>query len=605
MTPQQWIMRRGRAAGLPFDIYADSVNGNNANSGTSPAAAKQTIAGAMAVLGAGKKLGLVRGSKWRETFTFQHANLTIGVAGNAADPMPILDGRDVVTGTWTQPDAGTYPDVWSISWTRSQAATTGSAWLNLWADNEFVRAATSLADLQTNGGAHYVSRTTTTTTVSIKSTTNPNSNGVVYEISKRGWAFNGHSTSLGSAAPANQLVNGPIECVGYVEHYNALSGGPGQSKKMLLSDGNVHHSVTEGDLTEDVLASRIIPGIAGSMFVVYRVVGTGLSHIFRRCLALAPTGTTRTSTNSAFYTHASTPATSDAMTVDQCVTQGCGLTGDCSALTVTNSYFDEAVLPAIGAASTNATVTVNRVQIQDRTSLAAGAMAFRCLSTTPVITVQNLCAKIITGSGMQIIGLPSTPPSVTNSALIVGSTGITGVSGQPASLTLNNSIVIAPNFRVLNLLASPYSGNFNVFQGIGDSQPLFGINGATSSSFANWQTISGGQDAQSVWLKGSDQTAGNANAFWLGVATNANAGPADGDWRINPSAKVYNAAGTALFGTFADGTTPVTAAGPQEHWNFNTRAVVSGPPTSLLTLPATKAEERAYVNDPAAWDFYA
>ena len=50
----------------------------------------------------------------------------------------------------------------------------------------------------------------------------------------------------------------------------------------------------------------------------------------------------------------------------------------------------------------------------------------------------------------------------------------------------------------------------------------------------------------------------------------------DGDFRINPNAYVYNGAGTRLTGTFADGTTPITAAGPQAYWDFNQRAVVWG-----------------------------
>jgi len=179
-----------------------------------------------------------------------------------------------------------------------------------------------------------------------------------------------------------------------------------------------------------------------------------------------------------------------------------------------------------------------------------------------------------------------------------------GSGASRCPLTLDRCVVISTNGRPLNNIVAPYVGDYNVFQGIADSQPVFGIDGLVSSSFANWQTISGNQDLNSVWLRGSDQTAGNANAFWLGVSTNANAGPADGDWRINPNARVYNAAGTALTGVFADGVTPITTAGPQEHWNYNNREVVSGPPTRLPYLPSSKAEERTFINDPRGWNYY-
>jgi len=588
---------------VTFDFYVDSVNGSDSNDGLTPATARQTIASAMTLLSAGKKLGLARGSKWRETFIFQHANLSIGVYGTGNPP--IFDGRNVVTATWTQPDIVNFPDVWSVSWTRAQAATTGVAWVNLWADNTFVRAASSLADLQANGGAFYANRTATTTTISIKSTTNPNNNGVVYEISTRGWAFRGHSTALGSAAPANQQVVGPIECTGFIEHYNALAGGPGQSKQLLLTDGNIHHTVTEGDLTEDVLMSRVIPGASGSLHVAYRVVGTGFSHTARRCLALSEifAGLGRNG-HSGFYAHGSTPASIDSYTVDQCLMRMCTVSADASLLNVTNLYASGAILAVINTSSTNVNVNINRVQIQDTTPQSSAL--FRSLTSPPVIAIENLCGNNQSGFGMIFTGLPSTPPSVTRCAIVNVGGAITGGAGASfrASLTLNYSIVIATGGRVMDNLQTPYVGDYNVFRGTADNQPVFSINAAVSSSFANWQTISGGQDLNSVWLKASDQTAGNANAFWLGISTNANAGPVDGDWRINPAARAYNAAGAALTGTFADGVTPLTLAGPQEHWNYNTRSVVAGPPTRLVRLPESKAEERQYIEDPAAWNFY-
>lgn len=78
----------------------------------------------------------------------------------------------------------------------------------------------------------------------------------------------------------------------------------------------------------------------------------------------------------------------------------------------------------------------------------------------------------------------------------------------------------------------------------------------------------------------------------------------DGDFRINPNAYVYNGAGTRLTGTFADGTTPITAAGPQAYWDFNQRAVVSGVIPGFPTVPSSAADARTYIENPAAWDFY-
>lgn len=591
----------GGGGPLVFDFFVDSVGGLDANDGLTELTPKQTIAAAMTLLSPGKNLGLARGSKWREQFSFAHASITVGVYGTGN--VPIMECRDVAPASWTQPDIVLYPDVWSISWTRAQAASTGSAWVNLWENDEFVRAATSLADLQTNGGAFYENRTATTTTISVKSLTDPNSNGIVYEISRRAHGFRGHSVSLGFAAPANQQLQGPIEVVGAIEHYNGVSGGPGQTRQVLIKDGNVHRSVTEGNLSEDMLVSRTIPGRSGSGITAFRANATGFNHTIRRCLALQPGGVDRIN-QGGFYCHGSAPNERlDSFTIDQCIVRAASIVGDTLAMSVHNTYVSDPVLPGIGMSPTNVTMDILRVQIQELTVL-SGIVGIRCLTVNPTITIDNTCVSV-SGTGVTLRGLPTTTPVISRSAIIGIGGAITGIAGagNDAALVINNSIVIATNGRPMNLLASPYVGDYNVFQGIGDSNPVFGFNALTYGGLTNWQAATG-QDANSVSLRGSDQTAGNANAFWLGVSTNANAGPADGDWRINPLARAYNAAGGTLTGTFADGVTPLTAAGPQEHWDYNTRSVVAGPPTRLVRIPETKAEERTYINDPTAWNFY-
>ena len=149
--------------------------------------------------------------------------------------------------------------------------------------------------------------------------------------------------------------------------------------------------------------------------------------------------------------------------------------------------------------------------------------------------------------------------------------------------------------------------SFRAYNGVyfvGQPAPQFHDNGVVYGGLdmTTFQAASG-QDANRVFLKHADQVSGNGIAFWLGVSSGANAGPADGDWRINPSARVYSGSGTQLSGVFADGTTPITAAGPQEYYNFNTRSVTSGVPV-LPTLPTSLSEYRTYIEDPTAWDFY-
>lgn len=142
-----------------------------------------------------------------------------------------------------------------------------------------------------------------------------------------------------------------------------------------------------------------------------------------------------------------------------------------------------------------------------------------------------------------------------------------------------------------------------MFVGLDGANLLMEYNSSIYSSLSTFQAASG-QDAHSVYVKLSEQVSGNGIALWLGIASGANAGPADGDFRINPAARVYNGAGAMLSGVFSDGVTPITAAGPQEHWNYNLRSVVAGPITRWPILPATIAEMRTYVENPNLWNFY-
>jgi len=96
--------------------------------------------------------------------------------------------------------------------------------------------------------------------------------------------------------------------------------------------------------------------------------------------------------------------------------------------------------------------------------------------------------------------------------------------------------------------------------------PSFYWRGGYVEPLSAWQSVSG-QDAHSVYFKPEDQTSGNSHALWLGVATGTNNGPSDGDWRINPGARVYDSADAAYIGKFPDGA-PITQAGPQTHWNY-------------------------------------
>ncbi len=581
-------------------LYVDSVSGSDSNDGRSSETALQTLAAAQSATTSGTIISLARGSYWREQYNIPSNDIGFAVHGTGA--MPILDGANVA-GTWTQPDAGTYPNVWAQSWTRTSATTTASEMLGYWEDGSRPRyASNATTDLQANGGWFASSLTTQTCTISIKSATDPNSDGILREITKRHYGISGHNTTLG-VTRTGQSVIGPIEIKRCVGHYNAYSGGAGTAKRMLLRDGNIHHSVTEGSLLEDMIGTEYSPAIAPSVFVAYKGSGSGFSSTFRRLLALMPGGASRvTGSASAFYAHSAISQEPASLTIEGCATRGIDF-GNASAqlLTVTGGYCEDPNQLVLADSPVLTSVSYLMVRDTAATPLAAGNQVMRRLVTTTAFQGSHIASNTLKGSCYRNV-TGGTKPVLTNCS-ICNTTGGNALDGGEFDATYNVFFVAG---RPLELITNLYTGNFNVFYFIGQTNPVVRWNGTVYSgtdSFKNYVTASG-QDTNSVYLKPADQTSGNANAFWLGVSTAANNGPADGDYRINPNARVYDANNTQRTGVFGDGTTAITQAGPQGYWNFNTRAIVSGPPPRYPVLPATIAEMRTYVDDPTAWNFY-
>lgn len=580
--------------GQNIEIHVDSVAGSDTNNGTTPALSVQTLTKAATLLTAGHKLGLARGSYWREQFNIPAENINIAIYGTGA--MPVIDGADVVVGTWTQPDAGTYPDVWSIAWSRAIIGTVNEP-LGLWLNGVRPALQTTLANLQANGGWHTTSLMAVNSTVSIKSATDPNSSGDLYEIGKRQFAFNGHSTTL--LATRTAIYLGPIEVKRCLGHYNAGSFGLGSAAKVLLRDGTIHHSVTEATSTEDSIATEYSPQIINALCTAYRSVGTGFAHTFRRCMALLPGAASRlTNGASGFYAHGSSPSTIQKLTVEACLTRGAALAGaDATTLEVLNGYCEDAYGPTIALGLTNTTSTIRRLLGWDTngTPNNGGQGSIRRTNAAIGLTVEDWACYI---AGFPVLNTAAGSATFTNCSTV--SRNLFGWnSGAP---TLNYCVL--QGGRSLDVLTG-FTGDFNVYYFVGQAAPQFNMNGVTYGglNMTLWQAGSG-QDANSVFLKHADQVSGNGIAFWLGVSSGANTGPAAGDYRINPSARVYNGAGATLSGVFADGVTPITRAGAQTHYDFNLRSVVAGPPTRYPTLPATIAEMRTYLESPTGWNFY-
>jgi hypothetical protein len=587
-------------------FYVDSVAGSDANSGLSASAPKQTLAAVQtlaASYGDGASIGLSKGSVWREQYTFPAANMVIGVYGTGA--MPIIDGADVA-GAWTQPNAGSYPNVWAQSWSRTSASTTGSEMLGYWENGTRpARYATNATtDLQTNGGWYSTDLVGQTSTVSIYATGNPNSDGVLREITRRHYGFSSNVASM-ALDRAGEILTGPIEIKRCVGHYNALAlGSANIPRQFFLRDGNIHHMVTEGVLSEDILATEYSPQIAPSVFVAYKGTGAGFAPVFNRLLALVPGGASRlTGSNSAFYSHASAANATASLTLSGCASRGLNFASASSQLlTVNGGYCEDPYQSAITALSTSNNISYLMVRETTTTANSGGSAAMLRtgsnaysfnLSHVASYTTKGACVRNTTG-GVQ--------PVISHSAFVNTVNG-DGLTNGNANSTYN---IFYNNGRCMDLITSGLIADFNVYYFVGQAAPGLYWNGTyynTQVALATYVSASG-QDTNSVFLKAADQTSGNALAFWLGIKEGT-AGPSAGDFRINPACRVYGMAdGVARTGVFGDNTTSITQAGPQGYYNFNTRSVASGPPSRYPVLPATIADMRTYIEDPSSWDFY-
>lgn len=600
-------MSRNSAPSNALNIYVDSVSGNDGNSGLTTSLPLLTLSATQTKAAAESgpvRVNLARGSTWREQFDIPKNDVLIAVYGSG--DMPVIDGADVVTTGWTQPNAALYPNVWSRSWTRASATTTASEYLGYWQAGVRTTMRGSLAALQAGSNGDWLtsSLTAQTSTVYIRSAADPNSDGILREITKRHYGINGHAQII-TADRTGSIVGGPIEIKRCVGHYNALTGPKdGTARQLWLRDGNIHHMVTEGALSEDVLATEYHPEIAPTVFVAYRSNGDALDHMFRRC-GVSMASRVVLAGSSAFYAHSSSP---DAAANDISFEGSWAVNisfGEVSAdtCTITGGYSRDGWDSHISV--TGYTNTIRYFIGHDTSGIATGGSnraGLRRLTNatyTPDLDLRDSAFIVRVGAGSYFANNYST---TVRNCLFVRPGNIV-VGGLTDRSTANIQYSIMQGQRSLHEMASGYVGDYNVFYFEGAAAPQFQIDGAVYSALGTWQTATS-QDANSVFLKNTDQTAGNANAFWLGVAQNINTGPYDGDFRINPIAYVYNGAGTRLTGTFADGTTSITAAGPQAYWDFNQRAVVVGVIPGFPTMPTSAADARTYMENPTAWDFY-
>ncbi len=611
------------AQGLMADAWVSSESGSDSATGLSLPRAKQTLAAAEALFAPTvTSLALATRSVWREDIELDD---DYEVVASGAGDTPLIDGADIVTG-WTL--HATQPNVYQVSFTHEGS---GSDRLRVFEDDvPLVRVANvaacnalagSFVDAIGSGGP--------TQTIYIRPNLagDPDATGALIDITKR-------LVALGSDAGTDVAILGPIETRRAVGNNGSLALlGAGQVSRHLAVDGSKHAIFVASGLCSDSIAWRldnpVAAEVSNTFFVAFMTDPTGFSARFERCGAVQPDEAgTALSGHSAFYAHNASPVGTlfyDEVITRQCWAVGPVLGGHSGG--GTDQLEEGCYWNALAAVSTSEAYDV-RYALANLPLAIAGAAGQANILSGQAISDSAYWFEARDGGdpaafrldGIGAGGTGANGASLDHCAFAMGAPhtfnahAFTDGPATSGGVTCNNSVIAGFTGNIFDISASiTYAGDYNIFYCPNEftgpnNHPLFVWQGVAKTTLADWQTASG-EDANSCYARIGDQTAGGANALWLAWAEAPaltdleTVGPAVGDFRINPSARVYSGANTAFIGTFPDGTTLITEAGPQRHWDWNRREATAGAPTHWPRVPTTLEQGRIYIRNPAIWDF--
>jgi hypothetical protein len=344
----------------------------------------------------------------------------------------------------------------------------------------------------------------------------------------------------------------------------------GTKHNILLASGTIEDCV----MYESDAASASEPG--QTMFVGFTPDATGLSLSLTRLLAY-----TERPITSVVYAHTlNDPADAfQSITCDSCVAYlptggGSGISGGPLAYSILNSSLYGAINSAV-TVNFGPNSTVLRLLAEQRTD-SPNEGGSDSASWSPIAIARTFAGggsqspiKVVDGSDVTVDQTTiATPASFFGYAA-------GRVSGTTGSLALNRSLLTANSAVEVPSAASYGTSNNNVFvrTDIGPYVTYHGTNYDLSSQMAAYRATTT-QNANSIALTSSVFT-GN---------------PSDGDFRIINS---------ALTDAGHDGDAGVT-----EHWDYNLRQVVDGPPQEWPVIPTTYQEALEYIQDPEVWNFY-
>jgi hypothetical protein len=612
----QWLVDDVRE-GI-FDIYVSSLTGDDNNNGKSSSTAFATLAKAQQAslaIGNGVTIRLADGSFWRESLDLSALSGVMISSGIAT-----IDGADVVDSLSPHPILA---NVWMTNWRINSFETIPELFQIVCSQGTDTESATLLRDVTTASlgnnesqvattpGSYFFDKASEILYIHPRGSLDPTTSGQTFIATKRLYVLRtgAHGTVEGVITRNNGHNDGSL----------ILGKESGIVRRTIARSGHKHNALVAAagsPVVEDtiVLEAREADAAGGgAMIVFYARDPNACDIIIRRLMAIGSLDSTHLVNTTATYAHGGGYAdlvrsiNVEGLAVDRI---GYTFSGATRRMTITGGHLDHfGVLPNIGTGTAPAEYLVDLRYLTGRHTIPLS-------NKTSGNTYQLRDSAFYwdaDGSFMQMIGTGSTALimdhvsllSNSGSKLSLGTATMSSITQTYCVLTGANQ---AQTYLAVKPTGIPYIGDHNVFwRGWRNTSSAFiGLyHGSGVTTLSDWQARTG-QDANSVTLATVDQVAGGASAFWLGWSLAPSGtdlttvGPAIGDFRINPNARVYSAAGVSYVGVFPDGV-PITAAGPQGHWDFNLHAVVSGPPQAWPVIPTTVSECESYIAAPEAW----
>jgi peptidoglycan hydrolase-like protein with peptidoglycan-binding domain len=473
-----------------YDYYVDSVNGSDANRGTSFASAFQNLT-ALPTIANGQKICLVDGSYWRQSLSIGTGsplinNVTVSSCGSGA--APIIDGADqIASGSWSKTTGFT-----NLYQTTEPFGIGSAGWINFFDNGSFYQNVASQATADATTCSYYISDMTVATgTVYIHTCdgSNPASNGHTYEYTHRLialqiWGNNETVTGISTKRAANYDGSIVIQGDGSSSYVANCTADLGSKHNMFVPGGSTVENCSFTDAYYPV---------SGNMFVAFDQVGSGLPVTVRDSTFTLTQNIPGNVISAAFFhTGSGSLGTVDFENDTLSSTGGgkfAGISGQNSSLMIVNHATSTGMAYLANAlVNTNLTNSKYKSSFANNNLIGTGASGLTlnvtgnqaCVTDVSkgTVTVQNTGVTVnLTGNTFYLQATQSFP--------------IDQVANLSTGLTLNSNNNIFDSAHVSSTIydmgasGGTFTGDNNAY--VLPDMTTWDLNGSTFSSLAAWQ----------------------------------------------------------------------------------------------------------------------